>query len=464
MVQKANESQVAFLANESVNQPKTYVAFGDSITDGYNATTVANEYPSLIAAAKGLSLTNKGLSGMRINDPAMIDNMYAEVVDNTKIYTVLPGVNDARTAGTNVTLIDSFRGCLQAGLAWLAIPDAYKVRAANATRTGTWAVNTGIYGNLDYTSTTNGSTISAKVKGTTAYLGYIRSLGATGTFTVAVDGVVMGTYNTSVQTPTRLAGDLGQYGAYLLRFPGLSYGEHTITVTVTSATGAGKNVYIDWFGGNGFPQDLKGPAVYSGNCLRASDAYYAANSPHSEAGVAAHNLVINDAVNSLARDGLNVVLVDVVSSQDRADYTDGLHPNDAGMVKLANSFLYEMSSYSKPNDKGVLGIKATGWQLATLQGAWVPFDAAGTGFNEPSFMKDETGRVWLRGIAKSGVIGTGTVFLLPPGFRPAMNIHMATVSNSAAGVVEISPTGSVSAPIGNTAYVSFDNLSFMAEQ
>jgi lysophospholipase L1-like esterase len=462
-MQKINDTQAGFLTNESVNQPKTYVAFGDSITDGYNATSVPNEYPSLIAANKGLNLTNKGLSGMRINDPAMIDNMYAEVVDNTKIYTILPGVNDARTAGTDTTLIDSFRGCLQAGLAWLAIPDAYKVKAANATKTGTWAVNTGVYGSMDYQSSTNGSTMSAKVKGTTAYVGHIRSIGTAGTFTVSIDGVSMGTFSTAVNTPTRQVGG-GQYGAYLLRFPGLSYGEHTVTVTVTSASG---NVYIDWFGGNGFPYDPKGPAVYSGNCLRASDAYYTANPPHSEAGVAAHNLVINDAVNSLARDGLNVVLVDVVSSQDRADYTDGLHPNDAGMVKLANAFLLEMSSYSKPNDKGVLAIKSTPWQLATLLNSWVNFDAAGTGFYEPAFMKDETGRVWLRGLAKSGTIGTNAIFKLPPGFRPGMQMHITTASNAAGGtigVIEILPDGTVRAPVGNTAYVSFDNISFLAEQ
>lgn len=464
MVQKANQAQVLPFANESINQPKTYVAFGDSITQGYNATTTPNQYPSLIAAAKGASLTNKGVSGMRMNDPAMIDNMYAETVDNTKLYTLLSGVNDARTAGTNATLIDSFRGCLLAGIAWLAIPEIYKVRAANATRTGTWANQPSIYGGLDYVSTTNGSTISAKVRGNTVYIGMIRAVSA-GTFSVVIDGVTYGSYITNVTTPTRQAGDGSAYGAYLLRFPGLAYGEHTVTVTVTSATNAANSVYIDWFGGNGFLQDPNGPAVYVGNCLRASDAYYAANSPHSEAGVQAHNLVINDAINSLARDGLNVCLVDVVSQQDRADYTDGLHPNDQGHARLATMFLAEMSSFTKPNDKGVIGMKNTPWQNVAFQGSWVNFDASGSSFDDCAFMKDAMGFIHLRGITKSGTVGVGTpIFTLPVGFRPGQQKHFVIISNDALGCIDIFPDGRVACVIGNTAYVTLDNITFLAEQ
>jgi lysophospholipase L1-like esterase len=463
MVQKLNDTQVNGFVIESINQAKTLVAFGDSITAGSSATTLANQYPSKIAAAKGWTLNNLGVSGMRMNDPAMIDNMYAQVVTGGN-YTLLSGVNDARTGGTNLVLADTFRGCLQAGIAWLAIPDAYKVKAANATRAGTWATNGTISNSMDYTSTTNGSTITAKVRGTTAYVGYIRSAAPLGVFNVTIDGVDMGNVNTSYSTPTRQAGDLGAYAQYLLRYPNLTPGEHTIVITVTSATGAGNAVYIDWFGGNGFHRDAMSPSVWVGNCLRASDAYYSANPPHSEASASLYNSMINEAINSLAKDGLQVCLVDVVDQQDRAAdlAADGLHPNDTGHDKIAQLFLRKMSSVAKANDKGMAAVSNTPWIPVTYLNGWVDYSTA---FDGASYMKDSSGVVHLRGVVKSGTVGSTTpIFILPQGFRPRKHKHAVVASNTAFGIVEMRSNGEVVCTFGNTAYASLDNLHFLAEQ
>src|ERR1044072_3303789 len=120
-MQKLNNKQIKNYENEIISQNVTLYTFGDSITAGTGASDTAHRYVNLLAAAKGWPLTNVGNSGKRMNDPAMIDAMYAETVGDSKVYTLLSGVNDARTGGTDLTLLDSFRGCLQAGIAWLAI-------------------------------------------------------------------------------------------------------------------------------------------------------------------------------------------------------------------------------------------------------------------------------------------------------------------------------------------------------
>lgn len=476
-MQKVNNNQIKAYEGEIVSKAVTLYTFGDSITAGTGASDAAHRYVNLLAAAKGWSLTNVGNSGKRMNDAAMIDAMYAEVVGENKVYTLLSGVNDARTGGTDLTLLDSFRGCLQAGIAWLAIPDAYKIKAVDATRAGTWAQNTTVYGGMDYKSTTVNSTIQAVVRGTTAYLGYIRAAASGGTFSVSIDGVSYGTYSTGVTTPTRQDGDTGQYGAYLLRFPGLTYGDHTILVTVTSATNASNAVYIDWFGGNGVPEYTDSHPVYVGNCLRASDTYYSGHSPASDAAVTLYNNVINDAISSLTRDGLNVCLVDVVTSQDRAADldADGLHPNNTGHQKLSDLFETAMSSVLKSRDRGMVNVRNTGWRAATLGTGWSNFDSGGsTAWGGPRFMKDANGFVNLRGLAKNTSGGANTsstnpiILTLPQGFRPKERVRIGTVAQDVFSEFDIYPDGTIVLPTGvsiaNNSWFSFSNCRFYADQ
>lgn len=444
---------------ETINQASDYVAFGDSITAGKWATAEADKYVSLIAAAKGWSYTNKGVNGSRVTDSTFLDAIYATTVGYGDVFTSMIGVNNARLDGSDVTLANSFMGAHMATTAWLAIPDAYKIRASAATKTGTWTNNTGVYGGMNYYSTTNGSTIKAKIKGTVAYLGVDINPSKTGTFSVSIDGVVVGVYNTAVNTPTR--DDSGTYGAYLLRFPGLDYGEHEVTVTVTSATGANNTVYVDWFGGNGFINESTGPNVYVGNVLRATDSFYAVGSPHSDAAVALYNTRVSNSVNSLAQDGLNVVLVDVVSSQNRSTMmdADGLHPNDLGHETIANEFINRMSSLVKAHDRGKAIASNTPWFYPTLLNSWVRFD---TTYGQAAYMKDANGFVHLAGLVKSGSIGT-VIFVLPPGFRPGSQRYFATGSGGAFGALRVNNAGEVIAQVGSPSSFSLDTAVFLAE-
>jgi lysophospholipase L1-like esterase len=447
---------------ETVNQNTTLKTFGDSITEGYYASTTANRYANLVATRKGWTLTNVGSSGKRMNDAEILDAMYAETVTSAKNYSLMIGTNDAQASGSNEAKLDNFRGCLAAGIAWLAIPDTAKVKPSAATKTGTWTANT-VYGGLDYYSNTNGSTMSATVRGNVVYVGYTRTTSDTGTFSVTIDGALVGTFgtqNTSIVTRA----DSGQYGAYLLRFPNLANGAHAVTITVTSSTATGNKVFMDWIAGNGFPEEIGGPNVWLANTTRATDAYYAAHSPFTDAAVAAYNSMTAEVATSLSSDGLNVCFVDLMAAVDRSTdlYTDGLHPSDTGHAKIADAFVAQMSSFVKPRDRAAALQVNTPWFTPTLNNTWVAFSA---NFDTFGYMKDAMGFVHLRGLIKSGTAGSGNAIVtLPVGFRPSRRKYISTVSNSAFGVVEIFEDGTIYLSTGTNAFVSFDNITFLADK
>jgi len=105
-----------------------------------------------------------------------------------------------------------------------------------------------------------------------------------------------------------------------------------------------------------------------------------------------------------------------------------------------------------------------------LINSWVLFGTGGivpSTYYTPSYYKDVTGRVWLRGVAKNGTgIGNHTtpITFMPVGFRPLHSIVQLTDNNSASNELQIDPDGAIWLISGVNNYVSFDNISYMAEQ
>lgn len=108
------------------------------------------------------------------------------------------------------------------------------------------------------------------------------------------------------------------------------------------------------------------------------------------------------------------------------------------------------------------------WISPTLQNSWVNY---GNPYATVQYMKDSLGFVHLKGMAKSGVNAT-TVFTLPSGYRPATNGDLYFIANGGAGAgdIVIAGDGTVKAYSNSTGgsnvvtYVSFNNISFRAEQ
>lgn len=97
-----------------------------------------------------------------------------------------------------------------------------------------------------------------------------------------------------------------------------------------------------------------------------------------------------------------------------------------------------------------------GWTAPTLTTSWANF---GGGYNDVGYYKDSTGRVYLRGLIKSGTIGSAA-FTLPVGYRPAARCLFATISNAGLGRLDVDTSGTVIPITGSNVWFSLDNISF----
>jgi len=94
---------------------------------------------------------------------------------------------------------------------------------------------------------------------------------------------------------------------------------------------------------------------------------------------------------------------------------------------------------------------------AGFEHSWVNFDA---GWQVAGYWRDPLGWVHLRGLVKSGTVGS-SAFTLPPGFRPKLSEPFAVISNGAVGRVDVQSDGQVIPQLpSNNAYVSLSNIRF----
>jgi lysophospholipase L1-like esterase len=301
----------------------SYRAFGDSVTEGYNATSASFAWVNVLGAAIGQTIVNLGKAGDMVPDKA--DEVYGTSAAAGDVSLLTLGINDQRIYGSDAVKRGYFERGLLAEAVWLAT-GARQTGISVAAETGTWE-NTQVYG-IGRCARTAGSTKTFQVAGTTIYLGYILQNGQAGAFDVLIDGVSMGSFVTSASPPMTTYHGLS-YGPQALRFAGLSAGVHTVQVVVS----AGDRVYVDWVAGN--EQAVK-PRVLIGTVLRALSYVNGG----SDANVDAYNTAIASIVTALQADGLNVTLVDLHAALNiTSDLdTDGLHPNNAGHGKIAAAY------------------------------------------------------------------------------------------------------------------------------
>ncbi len=148
---------------------------------------------------------------------------------------------------------------------------------------------------------------------------------------------------------------------------------------------------------------------------------------------------------------------------EKGDYfTVEAYSPAAGKVLVGGS-LYTFWSITKINkfSGGSSMPNGEAWNtIQTFQNSWVNY---GSGYTDAQYFKDQFGVVHLRGLVKSGTIGTVPVFTLPAGYRPAKNHLIAACSNSAYGQVNVNPNGEVWAQVGSNVWFSLDTVSFRAD-
>ncbi len=101
------------------------------------------------------------------------------------------------------------------------------------------------------------------------------------------------------------------------------------------------------------------------------------------------------------------------------------------------------------------------WQTPTLLNGWVYYGAP---YNPPAFFIDKNGIVHLRGLVRTGTMGT-SIFTLPAGYRPANRELLVVMTNSnVAGRCDVLADGNVVPLAGSNVWFSLDGISFRAAQ
>jgi hypothetical protein len=106
----------------------------------------------------------------------------------------------------------------------------------------------------------------------------------------------------------------------------------------------------------------------------------------------------------------------------------------------------------------------TNWVAVTFTNSWVNY---GSGYDTCGYYKDALGFVHLKGLVKSGSLGT-SVFTLPAGYRPATDKIFVTIgsndgSNHALGRVTVNDSGTVVVTLAGTSFTSLEGITFKAE-
>lgn len=111
--------------------------------------------------------------------------------------------------------------------------------------------------------------------------------------------------------------------------------------------------------------------------------------------------------------------------------------------------------YAKPS-----AFDTTDWSALPLQNGWLnnSADHAPLGY-----WKDREGIVHLRGLVKSGTMGSA-IGTLPVGFRPSKRYLKIAVSANASGRLDVMPDGRLIPTLASNTWFSIDGTSFVGEQ
>lgn len=371
-------------------------AFGDSITVGQAAsdytTTNLLSWLGLLRTATGWTISDLAVNGenlVTLNYNTLFPRWPSVADGDTNLF--LPLYNDYREQGGSLAELFSCEHSLRASLLCMCIPTSRRIlaTAAAVVYAGTWTgpfsfylgteispyVGSGIGAKI---STADGATATVTLNGSTVYIGFTNRYPVNsfvGKFSVSVDSVVMARVDTTLMgVTTAWQGNTPQWYPQVLRIGGLSEGPHTVVITVNSP--GAEECSLEWFAGNA-DVPINSPVVYCGNAMRMSTAGYSAGGGiGSDAICQQHNDIARRVIGELARDGFNIVPVEVNRRYNPNASTsqlnaDTVHPNDVGHSRIAAAFL-EAINARMGNERG---------RITALPQATQAVYAAGTAYS-----------------------------------------------------------------------------------
>jgi hypothetical protein len=309
-------------------------AVGDSLTAS-TVSLLADHY-------KWPSTTITAVGGDCVADQGNKSFMFSPAQGDK--FTLWLGTNDKTLGADDADKESNTQKGHLAILFQLGIKDgANKVRANAMSSTGTWtALGTTVDPRGKYSST-NGSTLTASVSGTTVALVGWWNASQAGQFSVTIDGVSKGTFSCT-PAGSKAPSALIAYGPFALTFGSLSDTSHTVVITVASSTNASNVVYVSFVAGLGSTIDPADPRVLVGNTHEFTAA------ANTERGITAgrndrYKTIISDNVTTARGLGINASLVDVDAVLADADLgADGVHPTQAGYIKVRDAFISVIDS------------------------------------------------------------------------------------------------------------------------
>ncbi len=343
---------------QGVQMPLTgwtaYHSFGDSITYGLGAypdgegCTVSDPacYVQQIAIATGTqsTLTNYGVPGDMACDTAThVFNDENPGATSTTLYTVMIGTNDSGSAAYHQgPYEDNYNNCFTAALSWLATQSTQKYTGASfGTLPTNWNTDTTYSQVTGIQSTTNGAVATFNYTitytGQQVFLWYRIWDGNGGTFKVT-DSSQQGTWwaNNFGSVPIKTLNSNTQGIGVLIPWTwDRGPGSYTLTVTVTSATGAGNVVSILGVGTspNTFGASTN-PSVWASGPPRNINDYNQLSTQQYWNDATADIALLDNA-------GLNVYAAPTRSYwfSTPAEMYDTVHPNNLGHTELAEAFM-----------------------------------------------------------------------------------------------------------------------------
>ena len=315
----------------------TYHAWGDSVTDGFQAS--GGSYVELLGISLGIGLQNHAVDGSQAADQAAA--MLGTAAFNAPTVALAPhpsiiflGINDFAYYADDSTKKGYYKSALMAATAWASLPT--KTLASAGTGSG-WTDNPTLYGvTMDQFANVSGTkrTLTG-IEGDTIFVFYTAGNNAAyGDFKITIDGVDLATGSCAavgITTHGPVPGTARANSPQLLIVRGAGPGSHTVDFELTS----NGFCFIDAVAGIGNQSAFNKVAVL--NLYDFDAAGYTAVGGDT-ARTAAYNALIDEAVSELAGLGFQVVPVDVHSAIDPlTDLVGGgdIHLTNGGQAKVA---------------------------------------------------------------------------------------------------------------------------------
>jgi len=326
--------------------PQIVNAWGNSQTQGYGLQGCSiltchpeTAWPAVLAAINGWTVNNQAYGGSNCADLSYLGT--SQSLWDVKVDAASKNIyghfrNDQIQYGQ--AYIAYARGCIEAQTAWLAIPEAEKIRAAGTgcVKTGTW-LDGSPNSAAAYTNTA-GATMTCMVTGSTIYFAAARIYNSSATFTVSVDGVkaVDPDSGITIFSQTSVFGGVSGLPvnqtilANLIRVPSTNATHKVVYTCVNPAGGVCLAFYTAAVGA------VQTPVVYSLSTLYNAPAEQTGNmdAPTTELYHAAWLAMVAE----LTGDGLNIIPVDAtlpaVYNSATQSQDDGVHEDVLGHASI----------------------------------------------------------------------------------------------------------------------------------